>query len=125
MKRKPETVSTIDCTGCKWKGNDRVCNACKKTDPRTALPSPHMECPTRHEPVAAKKSARPDTPCRIAIHSRTNRLSDPDGRSCKALLDGLTKAGILRDDSARFVKEVTQSQTVTEGDEETEVIIKW
>ncbi len=55
----------------------------------------------------------------IHVHSRTKRLADTDGRSCKAVIDGLVKAGILTDDNPKFVSEVSQSQEVTKDEEET------
>ncbi len=59
----------------------------------------------------------------IKIHSRRKRLADPDGISCKAVLDGLTKAGILVDDSAEFIEEISQSQEKCKKDEVEETII--
>lgn len=55
--------------------------------------------------------------CSIRVHSKRTRLADPDGISCKAVLDGLRKAGVLIDDSAKFVKEVSFSQEVAKEDE--------
>jgi hypothetical protein len=69
--------------------------------------------------MAKKKSKRFDKTYRIHVHHRTNRLADPDGRSIKAVIDGLVEAGILPDDSAKFVEEVTQSQELVKGEEET------
>ena len=60
----------------------------------------------------------------IHVHHRTNRLADPDGRSVKALIDGLVLAGILPDDSSKFISEITQSQEVVKGDEETIIEIR-
>ncbi len=57
--------------------------------------------------------------CSIHVLSRTKRLADEDGRSIKAAVDGLRKAGILPDDSPEFVKKVSHSQELTTGDEET------
>lgn len=57
--------------------------------------------------------------CSIHINSRTHRLADPDGRSCKAVVDGLREAGLLEDDSAKFITEIKQTQEITKGDEET------
>jgi len=59
------------------------------------------------------------------VHSRTKRLADADGRSAKAVVDGLTKAGVFPDDSPEFVQEVTHSQEKVSGDEETIIDIKW
>lgn len=53
---------------------------------------------------------RLDSPCRINLHSRRHRLVDIDNLSAKAVIDGLVLAGILEDDSASYVKEVSQTQ---------------
>lgn len=61
-----------------------------------------------------------DSLVRISIHSVRKRLADSDGISGKAAIDGIVKAGILADDSPKFVKEVTHSQET--GKEEITVI---
>ena len=62
--------------------------------------------------------------CSIHVHSKRTRLADPDGVSAKAVIDGLAKAGILRDDSAKYVKEVSYSQEHSKEDE-TIIDIVW
>ena len=57
------------------------------------------------------------TQCSIRVLSKRKRLADPDGISAKAVLDGITKAGILVDDSAEYVKEVTFSQEKSKEEE--------
>jgi len=51
-----------------------------------------------------------DSPVDIFIINRRWRLTDPGGTSHKALVDGIVKAGILRDDSAKEIRQITQSQ---------------
>jgi hypothetical protein len=48
--------------------------------------------------------------CRIHVHSRRIRLADPDGISVKAVIDGLCHVGLLEDDNAKIITEVSQSQ---------------
>lgn len=74
-----------------------------------------MEPIARHEPVAKKGNSGLDKKCRIHVHSRTKRLADPDGRSCKAAIDGIVLATLLQDDSSEFVTEVLQSQEKISG----------
>ena len=62
--------------------------------------------------------------CRIHIHSKTHKLADADGRSCKASLDGLRQAKVLEDDSPQFVKEVSHSQEQISTSEQEETIIE-
>lgn len=66
-----------------------------------------------------------DKRCHIHVHSKRTRLADPDGISAKAVIDGLTKAGILPDDSAKFIEEITYSQEITKNDDETIIDIFW
>ena len=69
-----------------------------------------MEQVISNELLATKEIARLDTPCRLHIHSLRYRLADSDGVSAKAAIDGLVHAGLLVDDSAKYVKEVSYSQ---------------
>ena len=63
--------------------------------------------------------------CSIHVHSRTKRLADADGRSCKSVIDGLVEAGILEDDNPKCVWKVSQSQEQIKGDEETIIDLEW
>jgi transposase len=85
----------------------------------------NMEPITCNESMAKKEGERLDKRCSISVHSRTKRLSDADGRSVKALIDGLREAGILEDDNPKFVKKVEQSQEITTDEEETIIDILW
>jgi len=60
--------------------------------------------------VRKESFARFNSRVRIHIHSLRRRLADPDGISAKAAIDGLVKAGILKDDSAKEVAEITYTQ---------------
>ena len=61
-------------------------------------------------PLAEEEIERLDSPCRIHIHSHRKREVDADGVSAKAAIDGAVHAGILYDDSPKYVKEVSYSQ---------------
>ena len=67
-----------------------------------------------------KENPRFDSPVNIHVHSIGNRLADPDGISAKAAIDGIVKAGVLRDDSAKEVQKVSYSQE--KGKEEKTII---
>ncbi len=82
-----------------------------------------MESAFGNEFLGKKEGERLDKKCCVHVHSKTKRLADSDGRSIKAVIDGLAKAGIFADDSPKFVKEISQSQEVTKDDEETIVDI--
>ena len=72
------------------------------------------------EPLGAEEAARHDSRCRIHVHSVRRRLTDADGISAKAAIDGLVHGGILADDSPQEVRAVTYSQE--KGEEETTII---
>jgi len=57
------------------------------------------------------------TPCRLHIHSKRKRLTDADGVSAKAAIDGAVHAGLLQDDSPEFVQEVSYSQEKAKTEE--------
>ena len=92
---------------------------------RTAVPASDLEPTACDGMEETQKGTAPDSRARIHFHSRTNRLADSDGRSVKAAVDGLVKAGIIGGDSPEFVSSVTQSQERVEGPEETVVTIEW
>jgi hypothetical protein len=79
----------------------------------------NVESTARNGNMAKKKSKRPHQTYRIHVHHRTNKLTDPDGRSIKAAIDALVEAGILPDDNAKIIHQITQSQEITKGEEET------
>ena len=51
-----------------------------------------------------------DSPVRIRVLHYRYRFADPDGLSVKAALDAFVRGGILRDDSAKEIKEITHEQ---------------
>ena len=63
------------------------------------------------------------TPVSIAVCSYRTRATDIDNVSAKAILDGLVNCGILQDDSAKYVKEVTYSQVKVKNREEEKTVI--
>ena len=83
-----------------------------------------MERATCDEQMAEGQGEAPDTRCSITIHSIRKRLADPDGISAKAAIDGLVHAGILRDDSCKYVSEVRFTQEQGK-DEETIITLEW
>ena len=96
-----------------------------KLDPyNPPFQTPDVESTIGNEQVGTAESGQLDKRVRIHFHSRRRRLADPDGISCKAAIDGLVQGGILPDDSARYVKEVSFSQEVSEV-EETVIDIVW
>jgi hypothetical protein len=104
---------------------ERINNGRNKNHP--SISPDHMEQTTRHEPLGKKKVSRLGSPCSIHIHSKRHRLSDADGISGKAVIDGLVHAGLLQDDSPEYVKEVTYSQEKInrKENEKTILTIKW
>ena len=65
-----------------------------------------------------------ESPVSILIHSYRHRLCDPDGISGKWWIDAIVKAGILKDDTAKEVKEVRFQQTkIKKPDEEKTVFV--
>jgi len=81
-----------------------------------------------HESVGKKKSKGRNPwdgrKCSIHVHHKRTRLADPDGISIKALIDGLCLVGILADDNAKIITEISQSQELAKA-EETIIDIIW
>jgi len=84
-----------------------------------------VELPAGGQSVQASQGAAPNTRNDIEIVSYRSRLADADGISAKAAIDGCVAAGILRDDSAKYVREVRyrQVKVQNETDEKTEIVI--
>ena len=76
-------------------------------DNRTSLSVADMEPNSSDEPVGKEETPRFDSPVIIRVISYRKLNHDPDGVSVKAVLDGIVRAGILADDSAKQVKEIT------------------
>lgn len=76
-----------------------------------------MEQNISNAPLGEKEIKRFNSPVSIHVHSIRKRLTDADGISAKAAIDGLVHAGILTDDSTKFVKEVSYSQEKGEPEE--------
>lgn len=83
----------------------------------------NVEPNPRNDELREAEATAFNSPVRIHVHSIRNRLTDADGISAKAAIDGLVHAGILEDDSPAFVKEVTYSQEKTKGEERTIITI--
>ena len=54
---------------------------------------------------------------RVRVTSSGRRLADTDGNSVKAVLDGITNSGIWRDDSSKFIQEISFTQEAGEEDQ--------
>jgi hypothetical protein len=83
----------------------------EKNNNRNTSAATDLEQGTVDATLRANEAPRILAPCRINFHSVRHRLADIDGLSGKAVLDGIVLAGILSDDSPKFVKEVSHSQT--------------
>ena len=86
----------------------------------TTISLTDLEQNSSNAPLAKEKIKGLDTPCSIHIHSIRKRLADSDGISGKAVIDGIVHAGLLPDDSAKYIKEVSFSQE--KGKEEITII---
>src|SRR5918996_279309 len=53
----------------------------------------------------------------VRVTSCGRRLADTDGNSVKAILDGITAAGIWPDDSSKFIEEISFTQKAGEIDQ--------
>jgi len=91
---------------------------------QTTLSFANMEQTPGHASLGAQKGTRLDSPSRVHIHSRRHRLTDPDGISAKAAIDGLVLAGIFPDDTAKCISQVTFSQEKIGSEEVEETIIE-
>jgi len=85
--------------------------------------SSNVEQDISNAPVAKEEVERLPTPCRVHVHSIRKRLTDADGVSAKAVIDGLVHGKLFQDDSPQNIKEVSYSQEKAEKGQEEETII--
>lgn len=74
---------------------------------RVAVSTAYLESDTGYAAFPTNDTPAFDSPVCIRVISYRARLTDPDGVSVKAVLDGLIHAGILADDTSKQVKEIT------------------
>ena len=84
---------------------------------RIPVPAADMEPGIVDEPRRPYAAQAFDSPVSIRIHSRRHRLTDSDGICGKWIIDAIVESGLLRDDSAQWVKEVRFSQEKISGNE--------
>ena len=58
-----------------------------------------------------------DGPFLCRVHSVRKRLTDIDGISVKAVIDGIVLAGVLPDDKAEFIEKIEFTQRKTKKGE--------
>jgi hypothetical protein len=97
-----------------------------KVGPRVADSFAYLESLAGSKPLAEGKAAAFNTRVRITIVSFRVRLADSDGISAKAAIDGLVHAGVIQDDSSKFVEEVAyrQIKVAKEEQQKTQIIIE-
>jgi len=85
-----------------------------------------LERDTGGESVGAEAYPRFDTQVRITVISYRVRFTDSDNCCSKYAIDAIVEAGILRDDSPKYVESVTHLQVKvrTKAEEETRLIIE-
>ena len=90
-------------------------------------PASNKEPDIRNQQVAKKKAERPYTPIgqRVSIKytSYRSRLPDSDNTETKYFTDALVLAGILEDDSPKYVRKVSHEEI--QSSEERTVIEIW
>jgi len=88
--------------------------------------APDVECVACDGPLQADAFTPFNSRVRIEIVSYRIRLADADGVSAKYAIDGLVNAGILKDDSTKYVEAVTYRQVKVKhkSQEQTELIIE-
>ncbi len=86
----------------------------------------YLERIARSKQVEESKNPAFDTRVRITVVSYRVRLTDTDGVSAKAAIDGLVLAGVLKDDSHKYVEEVRYSQKKVSkaSEQKTQIIIE-
>ncbi|AMV30866.1 hypothetical protein VN12_02035 [Pirellula sp. SH-Sr6A] len=97
-----------------------------KVGPRVADRIAYLERIAGDESLATRKGPAFSSRVRITIVSYLARLRDADGTSGKAAIDGLVHAGVIADDSPKYVEEVCyrQVKVKTKAEQKTQIIIE-
>lgn len=74
---------------------------------RTPIQTTAMESDNSNGQVETEKTKGCDSRVRICVTSYRERKHDTDGVSVKAVLDGLVRRGILKDDSCEEIEGIT------------------
>lgn len=92
---------------------------------RTTISIAALESRACHEPFRTQTPTPLDTRVIVAVTSHRNGKHDPDGISIKAVLDGLIKCGILRDDSTEQIQKIClrSKKAKSKADERTTIEI--
>ena len=90
---------------------------------RITLPVTPMESNFSDAPMGARKTEKVDSRLIIAITSYRWGKHDPDGVSIKAVLDGLIRARLLRDDSTEYIQKICYRSIKTKKKSEEKTII--
>jgi len=97
----------------------------KKVSNRSASTNADLERPACDEPLAKSKSAYFDSRVSIRISHYRSRFADPGGPSSKALIDGLVRAGVLRDDSLLWIAEpIIETQVKVKNQDEEKTVVE-
>jgi len=89
-----------------------------------AVRLPELERDSSCQSVAEKTDTRFDSPVRLRIISYRVRLTDADNCCAKYAIDGIVEAGILRDDSPKYVQSVEHSQVKVKNKSEERTVIE-
>lgn len=89
----------------------------EKADNNITVSVAHLESNT----LNALHGKRPLDPifkrCSIHVHNKRKKLADPKGISDKACIDGIVVSGILPDDRAEYVKDISEAQEISKDEE--------
>ena len=107
----------------KGEANGKTIQSNQINDDRIIDSDANVEQSTCHEPLAKNEGASCHSRVRITFTHYRKRLCDPDGISVKAAIDGIVKAGLLKDDSSEFIEEIRQKQ-VKSSEEKTVIEIE-
>ena len=86
----------------------------------------NLEQSSRNEPLPTERIQPFGSPVRISVTVYRQIQCDTDNIAAKAAIDGLVRCGVLKDDSAKFVKEVVyrQEKVKSKEQEKTEILIE-
>lgn len=82
-----------------------------------------LECVIGHESLETCEGQALNAQADLLVVSYRCRLADMDGVSAKAAIDGCVHRGILRDDNARWIREIRYRQIKVKNQEDEKTLL--
>ena len=119
-----KNLKTLENSNLGEYAKEQIRGQLQKNDNRNTNTSPDMERTFICKPLGTKKNPRYNTPVRVMVC--TTRKAETDNRAVseKAVVDGIVKAGILKNDTKKRIPELVVPEPEINENEKTLITIE-